>query len=382
MAEETKIEWADATFNPWRGCTKVSPGCANCYAERDAGRFPNVMGKWGPNGTRIVAVDSTWHKVNTWNDKAGVRLKAWREHVRGWADPDFGPEEGWRIKYQEEPPHRPRVFCASFADVFENWQKDMIDNKARRLWIDRNTGFIRADEGEKDFAFGKRPMTMQDVRNRLFKLIEATPNLDWLLLTKRTDNIMSMVPDTWQKGFPRNVWAGASIEDQPTANKRIPELLKVPCNLRWLSMEPLLGPLKFLNRFNDGGFQNWLTGQFHNMTATAPDGSKFTVDTDDGKLPRIGWGVVGGESGGEGTRDFNVLWARDIRDQFQAARCPVFIKQLGSRPMERYESSRMCGPTVRLKLIDDKGGNWDEWPEDLRVREWPWSDRGAGEVAA
>ena len=92
MSEETKIEWTDSTFNPVRGCTKVSPGCTNCYAAREARRFPNIRGIWGDSGTRITAVPSAWNEVMRWNRQAAATGK----------------------------PHK--VFCASLADIFEDWK--------------------------------------------------------------------------------------------------------------------------------------------------------------------------------------------------------------------------------------------------------------------
>lgn len=186
---ETKIEWTSYrrpdgsmvpgyTFNPWRGCTKVSAGCANCYAETMSKRNPEVLGIWGDNGTRAVATESYWRQPLKWNREA------------------------------EKAGKRRRVFCASLADVFE------------------------------------RRSELEQPRGGLFRLIAETPYLDWLLLTKRPENVNYLSPwgsEAWP--WPSNIWLGTSVENQEQADKRIPELLKVPARVRFLSCEPLLGPV-------------------------------------------------------------------------------------------------------------------------------------------
>jgi len=273
MAENSKIEWTDATFNCWRGCTKISAGCAHCYAETLSGRNPLTLGVWGPQGTRVVAAESAWREPVKWN-----RLAAEGKLPDGSPNPDG---------------HRPRVFCASLADVFEDWQGPMSDSQGRTLY--------RA--GVADWHTEGPPserLTMADVRRRLFALIDATPNLDWLLVTKRPENAVKMWPAV---GFPDagvpgtlgrrlclpNVWAGASVEDRK-AIPRIDVLRRIPAAVRFLSVEPLLDDLGPLD----------LTG--------------------------ISWVIVGGESG-PGSRPLDVAWVRSIVGQCKAASVPVFVKQ-------------------------------------------------------
>jgi protein gp37 len=166
---------------------------------------------------------------------------------------------------------RARVFCASVADVFEN------SNELNRWRVD------------------------------LWRLIDNTPNLDWLLLTKRPHNIMAMVPPHWHDGFPPNVWMGTSVEDQAAADLRIPELLKVP-SIIFLSCEPLLGPIVF--------DPSWLYGCSDFETCCGCD------------EPRVEWAIIGGESG-PNARPMHPDWARGIRDQCVAAGIPVLFKQWG-----------------------------------------------------
>ncbi len=264
MAAESKIEWTHATFNPWRGCTKISMGCTYCYAETLAKRNPGVLGIWGPKGTRVVASESYWRQPIRWNQEA------------------------------REAGERRRVFCASLADVFED-----------------------RDE-------------LEEPRDRLWSLMFKTPHLDWLLLTKRPEYAREWINYC---SLPANAWLGVSVEDQQRANERIPELLKIEASVRFLSVEPLLGPVDLTP---------WLKS--------------------------LDWVIIGGESGHR-ARPCNLAWIRSIRDQcLQAAGASVFIKQLGSVPMD--ESVHRYGLTA-LALRDAKGGDWSEWPEDLRVREYP-----------
>lgn len=261
MAENSSIEWCDHTFNPFFGCTKVSPGCDNCYAEH--------------------LMDKRMHKV-VWGSKDRVRTSPanWRKPIQWNAN---------HAAFFAEHGRRQRVFCASLADVF--------DNAVDPTW--------RAD---------------------LFDLIEKTPQLDWLLLTKRIGNVAPMIRETAdvrldprEPKLPANVWLGATIVNQEEADRDIPKLLAVPARVRFLSMEPLLGPVD-LTRLDPKLFAasaNSLTGRWKwedgpTRTETAP----------------IDWVIVGGESG-HGARPMHPAWARSLRDQCAAAGVPFFFKQHG-----------------------------------------------------
>ncbi len=262
MSENTKIEWADHTFNPWIGCTQVSPGCDNCYAAvNTASRALGIQ--WGPGQARHRT--KTWSEPEKWN----------RAHEA----------------FQAQHGRRQRVFCASLADVF--------DNEVDPQW--------RAD---------------------LFNLIEATPNLDWLLLTKRIGNANAMMYGTlldrangWTP--PGNLWLGATIVNQTEADRDIPKLLAVPAAKRFLSMEPLLGPVNLtqvMRSSYDGDWtycDNVLTGFLANKSGGSTD-RQYAVD----------WVIVGGESG-PGARPMHPDWARSLRDQCEAAGVPFLFKQWG-----------------------------------------------------
>lgn len=284
MASNSKIEWTTHTFNPWRGCTKVSAGCANCYAETMSKRNPKVLGIWGDNGTRVVASESMWRWPVKWNQAA------------------------------EKAGERHRVFCASLADVAE-------------------------DRSDVELA-----------RWRLKKIICETPHLDWLLLSKRPENYLRLF---WgPEGWPSNVWVGTSVEDQQTADERIPHLLRVPAAVRFLSCEPLLGAIN-------------LTPHLEEITHS----DETSIET----MTLVDWVIVGGESG-PGARPCDIAWIRSIIGQCKAAGVPCFVKQLGS--YARLRAHHMgSGPEsdvlFRFETKHPKGGDCDEWPEDLRVRQFP-----------
>lgn len=284
MAENSKIEWCEHTFNPWRGCTKVSPGCAHCYAETLSKRNPRVLGEWGPGKPRVLASEAMWQQPLKWNREAGLAWKNWTTAVDARAG-DSGPM-----------PTRPRVFCASLAD----W----LDDEVPIEWL-----------------------------ARLLQLIHDTPNLDWLLLTKRPQNwavrclataihmagyrdgqISSRGPTAtemsggdmvwiWGKegNPPANVWIGTTVEDQARVDERIPHLLQIPAKVLFLSCEPLLGHVAIRA------------------------GCSWSLEDDCG----IHWVICGGESGPH-ARPMHPDWARGLRDQCRAAGVPFFFKQWGS----------------------------------------------------
>lgn len=276
MAENTKIEWAHHTFNPWIGCTKVSPACDHCYAEADFDKRRKVV-QWGAGQPRKLTAPSTWAMPDKWNAEA----------------------ERLGVRY--------RVFCASLADVF--------DNEVPAQW-----------------------------RTGLLELIHQTPHLDWLLLTKRIGNAHHMLntaasnqtggPPTWwsAKDWP-NVWIGASITSQAEADRDIPKLLAVPAAKRFLSMEPLLGPVD-LEQACDIAERSICAGTWDTMA----DPQRCVTALRHGSVRLLDWVIVGGESG-PNARPMHPDWARDLRDQCQAAGVPFLFKQWGEfRPALHEET--------------------------------------------
>lgn len=308
MGKITKVEWADHTFNPWRGCTKVSEACRNCYAESQAKRNPGVLGIWGDSGTRVVASEATWKEPLKWDRKAkaaGVRR---------------------------------RVFCASMADVFEDWRKEMLSSNGNPLWwCGGSLSNSPVPKGGFPEGIECRWATMQDVRRRMFSLAEVTKNLIYLLLTKRPENVLNMVPSSWLESWPENVWIGTTVENQQTADERIPHLLRVPAKVRFMSCEPLLGPINLIPHRNADGEVVISQG----------------INAD--------WVIAGGESGPH-ARPMHPDWARALRDQCQAAGVPFFFKQWG------------CWEPV-TPLYDGRDDTLEDGTESVMQRDGIWSDR-------
>lgn len=315
MAEDTKI--AEHVFNPWRE----------------------------KNGTRVVASEAMWRGPLRWNKAAGD-CEA------------FLPGQG-----------RPRVFCASLADVFEDWTGPMVNSQGNVLFPSNSREW--RDMGRVDQA----GITMQDVRAILFRLIGATPNLDWLILSKRPENMLRMMGPEGVGLYAHangpvpcpqpNLWLGTSIENQAAADERIPHLLRVPAAVRFLSVEPLLGPVSLSHHMNSK------RGFFADVKEVESCGKVYPKRSD------IDWVIVGGESG-PGARPCDVAWIRSVVEQCKAAGVPCFVKQLGSKPGGRTPSlsGPLGDPTVHdhdhiLRIRDPKGGDPGEWPADLRVREYP-----------
>jgi protein gp37 len=347
MAENSKIEWTTHTFNPWRGCTKVSPGCAHCYAETLSHRNPGTLGVWGPNGTRVVASEATWREPVRWNAAAA---KAGERH---------------------------RVFCASLADLFEGWPGQMTDSAGSPLW----TGPL-FEPGGKEHAHwwragergDSRPLDQCHVLFRLLDLIRRTPSLDWLLLTKRPQHIGlglaaasrcvygGDVDDTliwlsnWPCGEPpANVWLGTSVENQAAADERIPALLETPARVRFLSCEPLLGPVDlspwvFCDRCR--GPHPCGPGAYETPLDNAAGGCWFR----ECRCSPLGWVIVGGESGGE-ARPMNPDWARSLRDQCKSAGVAFFYKQWGEYAPS--DAGGFFSPTDRKSHTVDEIGRLD-----------------------
>jgi protein gp37 len=341
--KNSKIEWCDHTFNPWIGCTKVSPGCANCYAETRDQRFAKGI-HWGKGAPRQRTSAANWKQPLAWNKTA--ICKCGGTELIGSDDCRHCGEN-----FAAANRRRPRVFCASLAD----W----LDEEVELGWI--------AD---------------------LLDLIRRTPNLDWLLLTKRPQNwrkILQFIEtlaggsnrpelgafvSAWLAGnAPANVWIGTTVEDQLRAAERIPALLSIPAKVRFISCEPLLGQVDLtINR----GKPN----QYNCLKPYKPDYYSGSVQ------PIIHWVIVGGESGSS-ARGFCTEYAWDLVLQCKKAGVPVFVKQLGVRPyttnanaMEwpehvTFEAAGSGAAAALIGLNNRKGGDFDEFPEELQVREFP-----------
>ena len=320
--ENSKIEWCDHTFNAWEGCAKVSPGCLHCYAETRNHRFGND--NWGKGKPRRRTSVANWKLPLKWNREVEDEIA---ERCKSLCDPS------------EDAIFRPRIFCASLSD----W----LDDEVPIEWL--------AD---------------------LLKLIHDTPNLDWLLLTKRPENWLRRIEqalistqggdaedkdwfvkhgkdfpvsefaswlNVWTGGdAPSNVWIGTSVENQDMADNRIPLLSSIPAKVRFLSVEPMLEEIRL---------------------------SRVPVGCG------IHWSIFGGESG-PGARPCNVAWIRDGVSQCREMGIAPFVKQLGSDARRDNHGIDSDGCKVDITnapcyFRHKKGGDMSEWPGDLCVREFP-----------
>ena len=309
MSATSKIEWTDRTWNPVRGCSIVSPGCVNCYAMKQAHRF---SGEGKP-----------YHGL-TKQTKAGPQ---WTGRVLMYPHLDDEPLQ-WR-----EPA---RVFVNSMSDLFHQGV---------------HSAFI-----ETIFY------TMAEAHWHTFQILTKRPK-------RMRDEVRylagRLLADGHRWPLP-NVWLGVSVENQKYADKRIPPLLQTPAAVRFISAEPLLGPVDI-----------------------EPYASRNVLGVNDAS-GGLDWVIVGGESG-PGARPFDLAWARSIVQQCKAAGVPCFVKQLGGVPtmpdadwrrgvpgnsgsvylLNHRNAKRVPPDYVPLKFFDKKGGNPDEWPTDLQVREFP-----------
>lgn len=398
MGENSKIEWTDHTFNPWWGCVEVfgddptKSACLHCYARILAKR--TGLDIWGKNKPRRFFSEDHWLEPIAWN-------RAIREAACNDCDPCLNGRNDLCVVAPQQPQ---RVFCASMADVFEDYEGPKQEE------IEAMQKAIRSKGGSfKRLILGGKEQ-IEFSRKKLWALIEMTPNLTWLLLTKRPENMVKMTPDYWNKGWPRNVVAMTTVENQKTADERIPHLLRVPARLRGLSMEPLLGPVQLARSYpegfavcskrNCGHFGEWdairqcvdCDGREENQdngncaacnqgtmrdicpkceTSNESECYEHPSDFAEGYevLPGIHWVITGGESG-PGARPTHPDWFRSVRDQCVAAGVPYFHKQNGEFEWRNAAINDAAGwdgkKPVRIgkaaagRLLDGK--EWSQFP--------------------
>lgn len=278
MGARSKIEWTDSTFNPWVGCTKVrrARGAPSACDFCYAEKWAKRSGQveWG-NHPRRRTTEAYWRNPLTWNDQA----------------PSF------QIKNER----RQRVFCASLADVFDN----QVDSE----W-----------------------------RSDLFALIRACDQLDWQLLTKRSQNIRKMLPPDWGDGYP-NVWLGTTAEDADAYRQRVPHLLKVPAAIHFVSYEPAIGPLGPLD-----------------IAGLYPD-----------------WLIIGGESGvrSDLIRLTNPQWARDAIAECRRVGTAPFLKQWGTYKNNPRVVEGGLSEQQAMKVDPPENGKGGGKLDDRLCREFP-----------
>lgn len=370
----TSIEWTDVTWNPVRGCSRVSEGCRNCYAEKVAARFS------GP-GMPYEGLVTIGEKGARWNGTT----KFVAEHL--------GDPLRWK---------RPRrVFVNSMSDLFH---ESLANEQIAAVF-----GVMAACPQHVFQILTKRPKRAREFFDGVFGLesceetvareasvvanivwdSRATPGSFWGTQMKGASNRRP-----WP-GWPLpNVWLGVSVEDQQTADERIPVLLATPAAVRFVSYEPALAPVDFDQPRCDIHGRDEVAsgpeGEFCNECAANGYADELSfghwLDPLNGGLQ---WIIVGGESG-RGARPFDLAWARSTVEQCREAGVPAFVKQLGARPcsatledvpIPRVATSEWAdvpgiGERWTFRFAHGKGGDVEEWPEDLRVREWPEVTRG------
>jgi len=309
MADRTGIEWTESTWNPIVGCSLVSPGCTNCYAMRMAGRIVRMNpGSHYAGTVKNTKADSVW---------TGVMNPA-PDHV-------LAQPLRWR---------RPRyVFVNSMSDLFHEGVPDDL--------IDRVFAVMALAPQHTFQILTKRPERMRNYLSRDWasRARQALSNLTVPVgrsIARDGRELLSRYGSA-HFGAPcplPNVWLGVSAEDQRRADERVPLLIDTPAAVRWISAEPLLGPIdfRFFRQPNMGGGPWWFdalnrkrAGWFADEAATVPTDDPSDHDP---YVPRLDWIVVGGESG-HGARPMHPEWARSIRDQCAVAGVPFLFKQWG-----------------------------------------------------
>lgn len=353
---DTSIEWTDVSWNPVRGCARVSAGCENCYAENVARRFSGP----GMPYEGLVRVGKDGKAKAQWNGE--VRFVSER-----LADPLT-----WR-----KPK---RVFVNSMSDLFHPGVS--FEQIAAIFGViaaaPQHTFQVLTKRPERAHAFFEWATERYERSARAWKTS---------LLFEHARKLMGALPDEPRHGrkWPlANVWLGVSVEDQASADTRIPHLLECPAAVRWVSYEPALEAVSFRKWMlpKSAGSGCWHGGRLHPW-----EPGERCPPSRDGQPGRIDWVVVGGESG-PGARPFDLAWARSVIAQCAEAGTPCFVKQLGAFPIaDRYNvdgllfsqldsTDRGVGPHhITVKLKDRKGGDMSEWPADLRVRQWPGESR-------
>ena len=315
---KTSIQWTDFSWPVIAGCTRVSAGCMRCYAERlTATRLRHVPAYEG----LAVIKNGEPH----WTGDVRLNEKVLQDPLR-WRKPR-------------------RIFVCEMSDLFHE--------KVPDEWLDRIFAVMALCPQHVFQCLTKRPERMLEYMTRLSKSIKplqaAARAMGYTFLWEANNPVCQVPPISTLVWPIPNIWLGVSAEDQKTADERIPILLKTPTAVKWISYEPALGPLDLLQ-----------------CKAVYIDAEG---DMEEPSLMRhfpvgdISWLVCGGESGPH-ARPFDIQWARSIVEQCNAANVPCFIKQFGSAPFSVQDH-------ISHRLNDHKGGDMSEWPEDLRVREYP-----------
>jgi protein gp37 len=354
VGDRSAIEWTEATWNPIRGCSRVSEGCRHCYAERVAARFSGP-GKPYEDLAQMTPAGPRW--------TGAVRLvESVLDQPLRWRKPR-------------------RIFVNSMSDLFH----ESVSNDT----IAAIFGAMAACPDHVFQVLTKRATRLPEWFGWIADMPEGPTGRCGVELQDKI-GIVGM-GHRWRQieeaKWPLpHVHLGVSIEDQATADERIPLLLQTPAAVRWVSYEPALGPVEFRSWLRVEG----MAGHCYDIDGDAWHLPGTCKEMHDCCRSRLDWIVVGGESG-PGARPFDLAWARSTIAQCRAAGVPVFVKQLGRNitwdvdvtagnyqrtrfpdsVIDRRDLEKRPDGSFRIYLTDRKGGDVAEWPADLRVREWP-----------
>jgi protein gp37 len=334
MADKTRIEWADATVNAINGCSVTSPGCTNCYAMKLAGtRMKTHPSREG------LTVETKAGPV--WNGEVRLHEPALLQPL-SWSKPR-------------------RIFWNAHGDTFH----DAVPDE----WIDRIFAVAALTPQHTHMILTKRSKRMREYFTKVRVCDGVCDSMSIVWDVAQNMAIEHGLLDRYQptiRVLP-NVWLGVSVEDQTRADERIPHLLATPAAVRFLSCEPLLGPVD-LHRHDSDEARDWLTGHWFEVD-TAPDGGGIAQGTG----AKIDWVIAGGESG-PGARPMHPDWARSLRDQCAAAGVPFHFKQWGEwAPVASWPSFRSGNPA-------DVNGNDEVLDLDTKVRSWRVGKKRAGRL--
>ena len=360
MGAKTGIEWTDSTWNPFMGCSRVSKGCRHCYAERIAGRFSAKTEGVYAGTTKAVEGLQVWTgKLNSarevWTAKLNSAREVWTAKLNS------AREQTWELPLRWKKPRR----------VFVNSMSDLFHENAPLKWVDRAFATMALAPRHVFQILTKRPERMLDYLTLAGTKANIHAELTGIKLSRREFDHLPFEPPAWP--LP-NVWLGVSVENQRAADERIPLLLKTPAAMRFVSCEPLLGPIS-LDRWSGEALKcMWPGCGWWGPTGEAcrdesnPDGSRTLCPCCGETCPpaallgeALHWVICGGESG-PNARAMNPDWARSLRDQCVVAGVPYFFKQWGEWMPSLAEPVRGEHTSVRIFLRPDgflgQQGDW------------------------
>lgn len=322
----SKIEWTDETWNPIIGCSKASPGCWNCYAERTAARLESMSVEG--YGQVVTEKAATGEKV--WTGKTYLVEKALEKPLR------------WK---------RPRkIFVCSMGDLFH----ESVDFE----WIDKVFAVMALCPQHTFQILTKRPERMAEYFEQCIRT-----DLEFAAFDNWGPDAAAKVVHAVSRGkWPlRNVWLGTSVENQAMADKRIPELLKCPDAVRFISVEPMLGAIDLTRIYSETELPG---GAFEQSWDCALSGQGRSYDGSPCLTEKLDWVICGGESGPH-ARPVHPDWVRSLRDQCKAADVPFMFKQWGewapektwNHEMQRHECSgkmHRFGKKAAGRVLDGK----------------------------